>query len=243
MADLSTQVNNSLSSLRNEFNVITHNLANVNTVGYKRSLSSFAKVLNEKTSGNGNTQNSDNSISAIDFSQGSMTQTQRPLDMALFGKGFFTLETPEGQLYTRKGMFHLNNNRQLVDDENRIVAGQSGAITVPGSVSISEITVSDDGSITAGDLRIGKLKLADFGEDTGKLVPVGKGCFKMTDEQVDPATPENIIVKQGTLESSNVEMVEELVDMIMVSRLYESNMKLVRAKGDASKSLMSVAMG
>jgi flagellar basal body rod protein FlgG len=65
----------------------------------------------------------------------------------------------------------------------------------------------------------------------------------MTDEQVDPATPENIIVKQGTLESSNVEMVEELVDMIMVSRLYESNMKLVRAKGDASKSLMSVAMG
>lgn len=243
MADLSTQVNNSLSSLREEFNVITHNLANVNTVGYKRNFNNFARILDEKTSDTGNAQSSNNDVSAVDFSQGSITQTQRPLDMALFGKGFFTLETPEGQLYTRKGMFHLNNNRQLVDDENRIVAGESGAITVPNNVSISELTVADDGSITTGDLQIGKLKLADFGENTGKLVPAGKGCFRMTDEQVEPAEPENVVVKQGALESSNVEMVEELVDMIMVSRLYESNMKLISAKGRASNSLMSVAMG
>jgi len=163
--------------------------------------------------------------------------------LALFGKGFFTLETPDGELYTRKGMFHLNSNRQLVDDENRIVAGQAGPVNVPQNIPVSDIVVSDNGTITAGNLAIGRLRLASFGDDIGKLIPVGKGCFRMTDDEVEPVVPDETVVKQGALEGSNVQMVEELVDMIMVSRLYESNMKLVSATKDTSDSLMSVAMG
>jgi flagellar basal body rod protein FlgG len=245
MTDISTQVNNSLNNLKNEFNVITHNLANVSTAGYKRRFNIFAKVLKQQVGYEGNISGSQGSRSksAIDFSQGSLTRTGRSLDLALFGKGFFTLETPNGQLYTRKGMFHINENKQLVDDENRIVAGQSGAIAVPQNVSPAEIHISEDGTLRANDIQIGKLKLADFEDNQDKLIPAGKGCFYMTDSRIEPELPEKTIVKQGSLEGSNVEMIEELVDMIMVNRTYEANMKILSATRDASGSLMSVAMG
>lgn len=179
----------------------------------------------------------------FDFSQGNVVQTDRPLDFALYGKGFFVIETPEGPLYSRNGMFSTNQNGQIVDSQGRTVAGQAGPIMVPNNVDISQLNISSDGTIYAGNTTIGKFSLVEFGDDQSKLVPVGESCYRMLEPEIEPVAAENIVVKQGYQEASNVKIVDELVDMIMVSRLYEANMKFITAQKDASSDLMSVAMG
>ena len=166
------------------------------------------------------------------------------MDFALGGRGFFVVETPNGPLYTRNGAFETNQNGQIVDLMGRTVSGESGPVTLPASVSISDIQVSADGRITAGSTVIGKFKVVDFKkEDESKLVPAGDNCFVMTDKTIQPVSAENILIKQGTQESSNVKIVDELVDMVMVTRLYEANMRYVSAQKENSSTLTSVAMG
>ena len=244
MTDAATIVSSSTDALMQEFNIITHNLANVSTVGYKRICNAFTKALEAQQTAE--EQYSPGSIdlnSALDFSQGSMVETGRPLDFALYGKGFFVIETPEGPLYTRNGTFHTNQNGQIVSSHGRIVAGEAGPITIPPGVALSQISASNDGTVSASGTVIGKFRLVGFGDSENKLVPAGASCFKMSDEAVQPTPAENVVVKQGYQEASNVEMIEELVNMIIVSRLYEANMKLVSAQKETSSSIMNVAMG
>jgi len=230
----------SISALTREFETITHNLANVSTVGYKRRSNAFSKSL--ETNGEYSAGNEDLS-SMFDFSQGSTVETGRPLDLALFGKGFFTIETPDGPLYTRNGMFSRNQNGQIVDSIGRIVAGQSGPITIPGNVGTSQLYVAGDGTISAGSTTIGKFKLVDFEGNENKLVPTGDSSYRMTDENIIPVAAQHMVVKQGYQEASNVKIIEELVDMIFVTRLYEANVKSITAQQEASSTLMSAAMG
>jgi len=110
-------------------------------------------------------------------------------------------------------------------------------------VALSQLSVSNDGTVSAGQTVIGKFGLVDFADNENKLVPAGASCFRMPDETVQPTPAENIVVKQGYQEASNVEMIDELVNMIIVSRLYEANMKLLSAQKETSSSIMNVAMG
>ncbi|MHC4482146.1 MAG: flagellar hook-basal body protein [Planctomycetota bacterium] len=244
MSELIAQVSASIDALMQEFYVITHNLANVSTIGYKRRCNAFSKALEAQgAGGQGYSPGSVDLNSVFDFSQGGMVRTGRPLDFALHGKGFFVIETPEGPLYTRSGVFLTNPNGQIVDSDGRLVAGEGGPITIPAGVGSSQLGVSSDGSISAAGIAVGKFRLVDFGDNENKLVPAGANCFQMPDEDVSPVTAEHIVVKQGYQETSNVKIVEELVDMIMVSRLYEANMKSVSAKMETSNSIIGVAMG
>jgi flagellar basal body rod protein FlgG len=180
--------------------------------------------------------------SSLDFSQGNFTETDRALDFAINGKGFFIIETPNGPLYTRNGIFQTNQNGQIIDSQGRIVAGEGGPITIPSNVGISQVSVSSDGNVFAGSINIGKFQLVDFGGNEAKLVPAGDSCYRMPDANIQPITAENISVKQGCQELSNVKMIEELVDMIMVSRLYEANMKFIAARKEVASSITSAAM-
>ena len=244
MSEITSQVSSSIDALMQEYEIITHNLANVSTAGFKRRCNAFSKALEDQGSPDQTyTPGTVELNSALDFSQGNLTETSRKLDFALMGKGFFVIETPDGPLYTRNGIFSTNQNGQLVDIDGRTVAGESGAITIPGSVALSQLFVTNDGTITAQGTTIGKLKLVDFGDNQDKLVSVGNNCYMMTEEGIEPAAAENIIVKQGFQEASNVQIVEELVDMIMVSRLYQANMEFMSASKDATSSLISAAMG
>lgn len=243
MPDTMSQLSSSISALTQEFHIITNNLANVSTVGYKRRCSVFSQSLRD--------MNSDFSTELageidsdvfLDFSQGNITETGRPLNFALHGKGFFVIETTEGPLYTRNGIFHINQNGQIVDSNGRIVAGQAGPIVIPPTVVQSELHITDDGSISATGVAIGRFRLVEFGDNEDKLVPAGANCYRMQDD-IEPSAATNIVVKQGYQEASNVEMIDELVKMIVVSRLYEANMKFVSAQKEASNSIMSVAMG
>lgn len=242
MSDIASQVSNSIEGLTREFDLIAHNLANVSTVGYKRQYNDFSKSLQAMESVS---ENEDGEVvtntTAYDFSQGSFTQTNRTLDLALCGSGFFVLETQDGPLYTRNGTFRLNDDGQLVDLAGRHVAGESGPITVPETVSASEIHISSEGSISANNIPIDTLKLVDFKEDAQQLAAAGMNCFQAP-EGLEPDDAENLVVQQGFQEGSNVEMMEELVDMITVTRLYEANMRFLSSGKDATSSLLNVAL-
>jgi flagellar basal-body rod protein FlgF len=240
----STQLTTSIDALTQELEIITHNLANASTAGFKRRCNAFTKALDTQEGGPDTYSPGQIDLkSSLDFSQGNFTQTGNPLDFAIMGKGFFVVETPEGPLYTRNGSFQINDAGQLTDSVGRIVSGEAGPITVPPTVGISQIAVATDGKITANGVNIGKLQIMDFKENESKLIPAGANCFLMPDKEVRPTPAENITVKQGYQEASNVKVVDELVDMIMVSRLYEANMRYVSAQNENSSSIMNVAMG
>ena len=244
MAEITEQVSSSINALTQQFDIIANNMANVSTAGFKRRCTDFVKSLAELQ--NNPAEDSTETVelnSAIDFSQGAITQTGAPLDFAIFGKGFFVIETTEGLRYTRNGVFHLTSSGQVVDSSERIVSGQAGPITIPSGVSATQLSVAGDGTVSAGGVSVGKFQIVDFKDNEGKLVPTGFNCFMMPDENIKPTAAENASVRQGYQESSNVRIVDELVDMIMVTRLYEADMKLLSARTEASKSIMSVAMG
>ena len=242
MAQISTQVRTAIGGLTREFDLIAHNLANVSTPGFKRRYNDFSKSLNEQQAAAGKKGDPQlQSRTVVDFSQGNVSQTGRTLDLALCGKGFFVIETPNGPLYTRNGSFRLNENSQIVDLGGRLVAGQSGPITIPQSVDISRVSIGDDGNVSADGVPLGQLQLVDFQDRESELMPAGLNCFKAP-EDADPQTAENLLVKQGFRESSNVQMMEELVDMITVTRLYEANVRFLSKSGETTKNLLDVAM-
>ncbi len=243
MSEIMPQVSSSISALMREYETITNNLANVSTAGYKRRCNAFTKSLQRQMTGADKyLAGSIELNSSLDFSQGNLSETGRPLDFAIYGKGFFVIETPNGPLYTRNGIFHTNQNGQIIDSQGRIVAGEAGPITIPTNVGISQVSVSNDGSISAGGIPFGKFRLVDFKDNEDKLVPTGDSCYRMPDKNIQPVAAENIIVKQGNQEVSNVKMIEELVDMLMVTRLYEANMKFIAARKEVASSITSAAM-
>jgi flagellar basal-body rod protein FlgF len=243
VTEVSTQVSSSLNALMKEFDVITQNLANVSTTGYKRRCSNFSAALAAQISDAGEGENA-NVIAPgqIDFSQGNVIETGRPLDVALDGKGFFVIETPDGPLYTRHGVFRMNQNGQIVDGQGRMVAGDAGPLSVPAEVDTSEIRIGDDGRIFARGSLVGQFRIVDFAKAGEALKPVGYNCFQAA-KDAELATAETVVTKQGYQEASNVQVVEEMVNMIMVSRIYEANTKLLNAKKDTSNSAIGVAMG
>lgn len=239
MSSITEQISASIDTLTREFDIIAHNMANVSTVGYKRRCNAFSTSLEKQE---GFSPDAVDSTSPLDFSQGSIVETGRPLDLALYGKGFFVIETPNGPLYTRNGILHINQNNQIVDSLGRIVAGQSGPIAVPQNVGISQLSISSEGTISANGATIGTFRLVAF-EDEDKLVPTGENCYRMPEEGVAPIEAENIVVQQGYQEASNVEIIDELVGLVLVSRLYEANIKTISALKETSSSLTSIAMG
>ena len=235
----------SISALVKEFEVLSHNLANVNTVGFKKTANSFSKeMMNQMDTGpEGMLEATDiKADDYIDFTQGNLTRTERVLDLAIMGKGFFTIETPDGPLYTRNGVFNVNNKGQLVDTDGNLVGGVDGPIVVPETISQSQINITEDGLIQADGKELGKLKLVDFGTDEDKLVPIGNSRY-VADKNITVNDARSAAVKQGYQEKSNVNLMDELVDMMTVSRLYEANMKLLAKKSDTSQSMIDVANG
>ncbi|MHC4363587.1 MAG: flagellar hook-basal body protein [Planctomycetota bacterium] len=240
MAVSAEEVSAGIAALTREFETITHNLANVSTVGYKRKANAFSISLDTEQ---GYSPGAVDPDPALDFSQGNMVETGRPLDVALFGKGLFVIETPDGPLYTRNGTFATDENGQIVDSLGRIVAGETGPIAIPNNVGLSQVHVSSDGTVSAGGAAIGKFNIVDFGENESKLLPAGDSCYRMPDAAIEPVEAERVMVKQKFQEGSNVKIIEELVDMIFVTRLYEANVNSITSQQEATASLMSLAMG
>lgn len=227
--------------------VISNNLANVNTTGFKRGRAVFEDLLYQNVRQVGAQSSQDTRLpSGLSlgtgvrnvateklFTQGNLVTTDNALDVAIQGRGFVQILLPDGSLgYTRDGSFKLDDQGQLVT---------ASGYTVQPSISIPEnslsITVGSDGVVSAtvpGDAapsQVGTLQLADFVNPAG-LQPMGQNLFKETAASGAPqaGTPGlNGLgtLSQGFLESSNVNVVEELVNMIETQRAYEMNSKAI----------------
>lgn len=162
-----------------------------------------------------------------DFEQGPLNQSGNPLDVAFQGKGFFTVETPKGERYTRNGEFTLDADGYLTTKEGYKVLGQNGYIQIKGK----NITITEKGQVYSDENEIDTLKTVDF-KDYKLLQKQGEGLF--TDAGGDP---QNMIAAEGTIqqgfsEGSNVNSVKQMVDMITVLRSYEANQKVIKTHDD-----------
>ncbi len=231
---------------------IAHNLANINTTGYKQRRAQFQDLLYQdiRTAGAANTANTEVPTglqvglgtrpvaTEILFGQGDFSSTNNPLDMVIQGNGFFQIRQVNGQIaYTRNGQFHLNKDGNLVTSEGDLLEPQ---ITIPPD-QIS-MFVGSDGTVSvlqAGQTdaqKIGRIELALFPNPAG-LQNLGKSLFVPTQSSGQPITGtagENGLgtLLSGFSEQSNVSVVEEMVNMIISQRAYEANSKVIRTADD-----------
>jgi flagellar basal-body rod protein FlgG len=236
-----------LSAQDTNMSTISNNLANVNTTGFKRDRAVFQDLLYQihRQPGGMSTQNSELPSglqlgtgvrvvgTAKQFSQGNLQITEQPLDMAVNGRGFFQVLLPDGQIaYTRDGEFQLNSDGDVVNPAGYPL---EPAITIPDNATT--VTIGKDGTVSAvtddqaAPVNLGQITLVDFINPQG-LQAIGNNLFKATNSSGDPNEGEAGLagigtIEQGTVEASNVEVVEELVNMITTQRAYEMNSKVV----------------
>ncbi len=227
--------------------VISNNLANVNTTGYKESKLEFQDLLYQTTRAAGSQQGGGNELPGSlqigqgsipvsterIFTQGDLTQTGGNLDIAIQGQGFFQVQMPDGTLaYTRDGSFKTNSQGQIVTSDGYPVQG--GFQPVP--TGTTNITISASGAVTyttATGVTSSQIQLANF-NNPGGLQAVGQNLFTETEASGtpllgDPSQNGLGTLQQGYLELSNVSVVQEMVNLILAQRAYEVNSKAVQA--------------
>lgn len=202
--------------------IIANNLANVNTTGFKRDRI-FQDMLDEE-----NLDLATELRPTTVFEQSVLRETKNLTDVALQGKGFFVVETPEGQRYTRNGHFQRNAAGELVTDKGYPVLGKNGPIGGRGALAISE-----QGEVYFGETVTDQLQVIEVPENVA-LRKVGDGLF--TVEKAEDAglerESEQYIVKQGYVEDSNVNAIEEMVRMMTVYRHFEADQKTMRTQDE-----------
>lgn len=158
----------------------------------------------------------------LDLSQGELRPTGNPLDLAISGRGFFVVETPSGQRYTRGGSFAVDRDGFLVTRSGHRVMGQGGPIQLgPGAV---QVVVNEQGEVILNGEHVGTLMVVDFPQGT-ELAYEGGGLIRAEGE---PQEARGFSVKQGFLEKSNVSPVEEMVKLLLISRSFESYQKALQ---------------
>jgi flagellar basal-body rod protein FlgG len=236
-----------LDAQQTRMSVVSNNLANANTTGFKRGRAVFEDLVYQNVRQAGGQQSQDTEmpsglylgsgsrVTATEkmFTQGNLQQTGNAFDLAIKGRGFFQVQMPDGSLaYTRAGSFQINSEGQLVTASGYQV--QPG-INIPNNAQ--SVTVGGDGTISvklpgqAAPVQAGILQIADF-VNPGGLEPLGENLFAESGAS-GPALAGNPglnglgTLAQGMLEGSNVNVVEELVNMIETQRAYEMNSKAI----------------
>ena len=246
-----------LDAQQTNMDVISNNLANVSTNGFKRARAVFEDLLYQTLRQPGAQSSQQTQLpSGLQigtgvrpvateriFTQGNMQQTSNPLDVAINGGGFFQIQLPDGTTaYTRDGSFHVNAQGQLVTSSGYQV---QPAITIPNNAL--SVTIARDGVVsvtragTATPTQVGTLQLANFINPAG-LQSMGENLYLETAASGTPSanTPGTNglgVLNQGYVEISNVNVVEELVNMIQTQRAYEINSKSIQASDQMLQKL------
>jgi flagellar basal-body rod protein FlgF/flagellar basal-body rod protein FlgG len=200
---------------------IANNLANVSTTGFRASHNVFSSMLATESNTGLSVLNQDANdygvLSGVqlDSTQGALVRTGNDLDVAIEGPGYFAVQTAGGPVYTRGGNFRVSPQGQLTTSAGDPVLGDNGPITVVGG----PISISTDGTISANGAISGRLKLAEFAPNTD-IQSAGGAYYKAPAGAAIAATKSQ--VRQGTLESSNVNPVTSVVEMITAQREVET---------------------
>lgn len=216
---------------------ITNNLANSETSGFKKDLALQRAQPEYQVVRIGNGPGMPSPVigslgvgALLDrihtsYEQGNLLQTDRNLDLAVAGGGFFAVETPQGVRYTRNGSFSLDADRFLVTDQGYRVLGENG----PLQLAEGEAHIDAGGRVFIGEALQGSLRLVNF-TDNSQLRKAGDAMFA-AGENAEEA-PFNGQIRQGFVESSNVEVLQEMVRMMAAMRAYETNQRAIQAQDD-----------
>jgi len=246
-----------MEAQQTQLDVISHNLANVSTTGYKRAQAVFEDLMYQNLRQVGSNTSDQSQLptglhlglgvrtvaTSRSFAQGTIQQTSNNLDVAIQGNGFFQVTMPDGSTsYTRNGSFQVDNQGRMVTASGFPVAN---GVTVPANAK--NIAIATDGTVTASipgttaPQQIGNIILASFINSAG-LEPLGQNLFSESPASGQPNTGTpgtNGIgtVTQGFLETSNVNVVQELITMIQTQRAYEMNSKAIQTSDQMLQKL------
>jgi len=217
--------------------IISNNIANVSTPGFKVSRPVFNAFTGEDESGHEMLQNTYVSMydSYVNFAAAPLLETGNNLDFAIEGEGFFVVSTKDGPMYTRNGKFTINQEKKLVTAEGFPVLGKGGEINIDGK----EINVENDGSVFVDKSFVDVIKIVDF-EDKKYIRNYGKNLFINTKEGSAEIIPENSTIRQGHHEASNVDIMREMIEMIQTVRAYEAYSKIDQSLDDILGKLINV---
>jgi flagellar basal-body rod protein FlgG len=244
-----------VEALRQE--AIANNLANLNTAGFKKDMATISARENMHLKRTNNPVDKgplagtaklgigDLGTGVLldrfvkNFEQGDLRETENPLDMALQGEGFFTVQGADGEkLYTRAGDFVRDGQGRLADKSGRLVLGQNGPITIPDG----KFQVGTDGTVSIDGRTYDQLAIVKFANPDNDLSKVGDTLFR--NESGVPPQPANPEVAQGMLEGANVNSVREMVEMITCLRQYEANQKALTSQDETlSKAVNEIGRG
>jgi flagellar basal-body rod protein FlgG len=201
-----------------------NNLANAGTAGYKRRALFLRRLETATAQQDRPWLRPLEQGTYTDFSQGVLDASKDPFSLAIDGPGFFVVETPDGQAYTRNGGFTRSSEGALVTPDGYPVLGDGGPI----SVANGEFTVGENGEVFVDGTSVGALQIVTFA-DPQKLIPVGQSLYRTT-EAAEPA--DGSLIRQGFLERANLELVDEMIRMIASFRYYETAQKAVQIQDE-----------
>ncbi len=219
--------------------VLANNIANIDTTGFKAERTVFRVENADEPAQAQETEGEIQPLSPysppfetrVDFSQGALHQTGNPLDVAISGNGFFSVQTPEGIQYTRQGSFSLNDQGALVTPDGYTVEGEGGAITIEAGTVDIDMT---GGIFVDGD-EVGRLKITEI-DNPQTLKKTGNGRFMPTDATIAAPAPETANVSQGYLESANVSPILAMTEMIETTRVFEAYQKVIQSADEATQT-------
>jgi flagellar basal-body rod protein FlgF len=244
----------------NRLDTIANNLANANTTSFKKDRQVFNEYLtaHEKMPDTMNIPRVPASIESFydmnggdksyvdtagtytSFTQGALKQTGSTLDVAIEGKGFFEVATPEGVRWTRNGSFQIDGSGKLVTKEGQPVLKEGTGDPAGRTIQIGDrnITVGDRGDIYVGDNLVGKLSIIDI-KEKDQLDKQGNSLYKLKEtSNSQPVAATDLKVHQGYVEASNINVVEEMTDMITAQRLFETTQQAVKAYDHMDEKLL-----
>ncbi len=212
--------------------LMANNAANSSTSGYKADREFYSLYVAPEAQEAGSSSTMPLIESPwTDFTQGVLRTTGNSLDLALSGKGFFSVDGPSGTLYTRNGNFRLDPTGKLVTADGYPVRGASGAMTLGASLPID---IASDGSIQQGGQTVGQLSVADFPGGVG-LLKQGSNYFRAVDPDLTPAAATGASVEQGKLEDSNAGSAQAAISVVGIMRQFEMLQKAAQIGNDMGK--------
>jgi flagellar basal-body rod protein FlgG len=232
--------------LEKKSNIRANNLANSNTTGFKKSgtvTSSFPEMLLERIEAGRNSEEiGEISTGAFlersfkDMRQGDLQRTNNKLDLAIQGEGFFTIETEAGIRYSRDGNFTINNNSELVTQSGNPVLDINGERIQ--LIADEDFSIDQNGVLRFNNgLQGSQIALVNF-ENSAELIQQGDNLYLEVEESNGSIASEAVLA-QGYLETSNVKIVEEMVQMIKTSRHYESNQKVITTMDESLSKVIN----
>ena len=234
-----------LTTLERQIDVISNNVANVNTNGFKADKSLFQEYLMPRAHAD-NFMGRDRQLSYVmdratwrDNGQGSLEQTGNPLDVAIEGKGFFVVNGPKGPLYTRNGNLKILASGELASGDGYTMRSTAGS-----TISVAPnklINITREGNIQQDGQTLGQLDVVDF-KSTDSLQKAGSATFKNTNPNNPPVAASNVDVQQGKIEGSNVPVAYSAMRLVGIMRQFEMLQKAIGISSDMdTKSVQEVA--